>query len=150
MRETKTKKSTVLMFVIALISVATAASIGLVQRRIPSRGTVYVKVLGVDVYWDPECTSMVTEIDWGILEPSDVTNKILYVKNTGNAAVTLSMATENWTPAEAGTFITVTWDIEGSTLNVDAIMAFSITLSVSAEISGISDFSVDIAITGGG
>lgn len=133
-----------------MIGVATAASIGLTQRRISSRGTVYVKVLGVEVYWDPECTSMVTEIDWGVLEPSDVATKTLYVKNTGNVAVILSMATENWAPAEAGTYITVTWDVEGSTIDVGAIKAASITLSVSAEISGISDFSVDIVITGGG
>jgi len=149
-RETKTKKSTVLLLVTALISIATVASVGIVQRRIPNRGTVYVKVLGVDVYWDPECTSVVTEIDWGGLEPSDVASKILYVKNTGNVAVTLSMATENWTPPEAETYITVTWDAEGSVLNVGEIIAVDITLSVSAEISGISDFSVNIIITGGG
>jgi hypothetical protein len=141
---------TVMMLVTVLIGIATAASIGLTQRRIPSRGTVYVKVLGVEVYWDLECMSMVTEIDWGVLEPSDVATKTLYIKNTGNAFITLSLTTENWTPVEAGTYITVTWDVEGSTLDVDAIMAFSITLSVSTEISGISDFSVDIAITGGG
>ena len=146
----KTGKMNILLLVAALVGVATVASIGLTQRRIPSRGTVYIKVLGVEVYWDPECTSTVTEIDWGTLEPSDVTSKTLYVKNTGNAAVTLSMATENWTPAEAGTYITVTWDIEGSTLNAGATLMASITLRVSAEISGISDFSVEIVISGSG
>lgn len=143
-------RMTVLLLAAALIGVATAASIGLVQRRIQSRGTVYVKVLGVEAYWDPECTSVVTEIDWGTLEPADVASKVLYVRNTGNAVVALSMATENWTPAEAGTYISVAWDAEGSTLNIGASMAVSITLSVSAEISGISDFSLEIVITGSG
>lgn len=141
---------TILLLITGLIGVATVASIGLVQRSISSRGTVYVKILGVEVYWDLACTSIVTEIDWGVLEPSDVANKGLYVKNTGNAAVTLSMATENWSPASAATFITVTWDAEGSTLDINASTAVKITLSVSPEITGISGFSVDIVIAGSG
>ena len=150
MRETKAKKSTALLLVVALISVATVASVGIVQRRIRSEGTVYVKVLGVEVYWDPECTSVVTEIDWGVLEPSDAVSKTIYVKNTGNTAVTLSMTTENWTPAEACNHITMTWDAEGSTLKTGANMPVNITLNVSSSIKGISDFSLDIVITGGG
>ena len=143
-------RMTVQLLAAALIGVASAASIGLVQRRIQSRGTVYVKVLGVEAYWDPECTTIVTEIVWGVLEPSDVASKTLYVKNTGNTAVTLSMATENWTPTEARTYITVTWDAEGSTLKTGANMPVNITLNVSSSIKGISDFSLDIVITGGG
>ena len=150
MRETEAKKSTVLLLAVALISVATVASVGIVQRRIRSEGTVYVKVLGVEVYWDPECTLVVTEIDWGVLEPSDIATKTLYVKNTGNTDVTLSMTTENWTPANAETFIAVTWDAEGSTLKTGANMPVNITLNVSSSIKGISDFSLEIVITGGG
>ena len=150
MRETEAKKSTVLLLAVALISVATVASVGIVQRRIRSEGTVYVKVLGVEVYWDPECTTIVTEIVWGVLKPSDAVSKTIYVKNTGNAAVTLSMATENWAPADAGTFIAVTWDAEGSTLKAGVSIPVNVTLSVSAGIKGISDFSLDIVITGGG
>jgi len=149
-RETEAKKSTVLLLVVALISVATVASVGIVQRRIRSEGTVYVKVLGVEVYWDPECTLVVTEIDWGVLEPSDAVSKTIYVKNTGNTAATLSMATENWAPADAGAFIAVTWDAEGFALKAGANMPVNITLSVSAGIKGISDFSLEIVITGGG
>lgn len=126
------------------------ASIGLTQRKIQSRGTIHVKVLGIEVFWDPEYTSVVTEIDWGILEPSDTAIKTIYLKNMGNAAVALSMVAQNWTPVEAETFITVIWDIEGTILDVNATVMANITLSVLADISGISDFSVDIVITGGG
>lgn len=143
-------KNMMIALIVISFSIVTAVSIGLTQRSIPSKGTVYVKVLGVEVYWDPECTSAVTEIDWGVLKPSDSSTKTLYVKNTGNAAVTLSMATENWSPASAGIFITITWDAEEITLDVGAALAARIILSVSAEISGISDFSVDIVIAGSG
>jgi hypothetical protein len=44
----------------------------------------------------------------------------------------------------------VTWNVEGSILDVNATVAAIITLSVSAEITGVSDFSFDIVITGGG
>jgi len=146
----RNRRMMALLLVVALIGVATAASIGLTQRRIPSRGTIYIKVLGVEAYWDPECTSTVTEIDWGVLEPSDSVSKVIYVRNTGNAAVVLSMTTENWSPTEAGTYITVTWDAEGSTLDVNATLMITITLNVSADITGFSEFHVDIVITGGG
>ena len=146
----RNRRMTALLLVAALIGVATAASIGLTQRRIPSRGTIYIKVLGVEAYWDPECTSAVTEIDWGVLEPSDSVSKAIYVRNTGNAAVVLSMTTDNWSPIEAGAYITVTWDAEGSTLDDNATLAVSISLSVSADITGFSDFQVDIVINGGG
>jgi len=146
----RNRRMTALLLVAALIGVATAASIGLTQRRIPSRGTIYIKVLGVEAYWDPECTSTVTEIEWGVLEPSDSVSKVIYVQNTGNAAVVLSMAAENWSPIEAGAYITVTWDAEGSTLDVNATLMISITLNVSADITGFSDFKVDIVINGGG
>jgi len=147
---TKANKVTVLLLIAALISVATVASVGLTQRRIPSRGTVHIEVLGVEVYWDPECTSIVTEIEWGVLDPSDVVPRTVYLKNTGNAAVVLSMITENWAPTETGAYITVTWDAEGSTLAVNSTMDAKFTLSVSSEISGVSSFSFDIVITGGG
>ena len=146
----RNRRMTALLLIAALIGVATAASIGLTQRRIPSRGTIYIKVLGVEAYWDPECTSTVTEIEWGVLEPSDSVSKVIYIRNTGNAAVVLSMATENWSPTEAGTFITLMWDAESSTLDVNATLAVTLALSVSAEITGISDFQVDIVINGGG
>ena len=133
----------------ALISIVTVASVGLLQRRISSRGTVFVEVVGIDVFWDSECTSMVTEIDWGVLEPSDVVSRTIYIRNTGNTAVILSMATENWAPSEAAGFISVTWDAEGSTLAENAIKVVVITLAVSADTPSISSFSLDIVITGG-
>ena len=138
-----------LLLVVAVLSVAMVASVGITQRRIPSRGTVHVEVLGVEVYWDPECTSIVTEIEWGILEPLDVVARTVYLRNTGNAAVNLSMVTENWSPVEAETYITLTWDAEGTILDANTIQATIMNLSVSAEISGVSDFSFDIVITGG-
>jgi len=149
-RETKADRMIALLLVTAILSVAMAASVGITQRRIPSRGTVHVEVLGIEVYWDPECTSIVTEIEWGVLEPSDVVARTVYLKNIGNAAVVLSMITENWAPTETGAYITVTWDAEGSTLAVNSTIAAKITLSVSSEISGVSSFSFDIVITGGG
>ena len=146
---TKANKVTFLLLVAALISIATVASVGLTQRRIPSRGVVHVEVLGIEAYWDVDCTDIVTEIDWGVLEPSDVVVKIVYLKNTGNAAVVLSMIAENWAPVEAETYIVVSWDAEGSTLVASAMMSANITLSVATDISGVSDFSLDIVITGG-
>jgi len=149
MNSLKDKRMIALLLLSAIVAISTTAAVNIVQRKIPTRGTVYVKVLGLEAYWDLACTTLVREIDWGILRPSDVAAKTLYLKNTGNTAVTLSMATENWNPPEAGGFISVTWDAEGSTLAVNSTKAVKITLTVASGISGISSFSHDMIISGG-
>ena len=53
------------------------------SRTISNAGSV--KAIGVGVYWDQACTSTVSSIDWGIMEPSGNVNKTVYIRNEGNA-----------------------------------------------------------------
>ena len=137
------------LLLVATITVATVVSSGVVQRRIPSTGKVFIVSLGVDVFWDPECSNQVSEVDWGVLEPGDMKNVSVYVKNTGNKALILSMNTTDWAPATAETYIAVAWDAEGAQLSEGGVLKVSITLSVSTGVSGITDFQFSIVITGG-
>jgi hypothetical protein len=138
-----------ILLLVATITVVTVVSSGVVQRRIPSTGKVFIVSLGVDVFWDPECSNQVSEVDWGVLEPGDSKNVSVYVKNTGNKALILSMNATDWAPATAETYITVTWDAEDAQLSDGGVLKVSITLSVSAGVSGITDFQFSIVITGG-
>ena len=138
-----------ILLLVATITVATVVSSGVVQRSIPSTGKVFIVSLGVDVFWDLECSNQVSEVDWGILEPGDSKNVSVYVKNTGNTSLILYMNTTEWAPATAETYITVAWDAEDAQLSEGGVLKVGIILSVSAGVSGFTDFQFSIVITGG-
>jgi len=133
---------------LALVGAVAVTGILTTSRTIGSSGTV--KAINVEVYWDSACTDVVSEIDWGTIEPGEPVTNTVYVKNTGNTAMTLSMTYSGWNPAEAGDYITLSWDKEGATVNSDAVATAVLTLSVSESISGIESFSVNIVIEGTG
>jgi len=133
---------------LALVGAVAVTGILTASRTIGSSGTV--KAINVDVYWDIEGTNVVSEIDWGSIEPNESVIKTVYVKNTGNTAMTLSMTYSGWVPAEAGDYLTLSWDREGVTVDPDAVLAAVLTLSVSDSISGIESFSFNIVIEGTG
>jgi len=133
---------------LALVGAVAVTGILTTSRTIGSSGTV--KAINVEVYWDFECTNVVSEIDWGAIEPGELVTKTVYVYNTGNTAMTLSMTYSGWVPIEAGNYITLSWDREGVTMDPDAVVAAVLTFSVSESISGIENFSFNIVIEGTG
>ena len=133
---------------LALAGAVAVTGILTASRTIGSSGTV--KAINVEVYWDIEGTNVVSEIDWGSIEPNESVIRTVYVKNTGNTALTLSMTYSGWVPAEAGDYLTLSWDREGVTVDPDAVLAAVLTLSVSDSISGIENFSFNIVIEGTG
>jgi hypothetical protein len=106
--------------------------------------------INVEVYWDNAGTQNITSIDWGIPAPGDIVNITVYVKNSGNNAMNISLSTLSWTPAGAATYLTVTWDQEGTVVAAGGTVQAIITLDVSSGITGISDFSFNIVIEGTG
>jgi len=139
-----------IIFSVVLALVGGVAVTGLLtaSRTIGSIGTVMA--INVEVYWDQEGTQVVDQIDWGNLEPGQSVDKTIYIKNTGNAALTLTMTYSGWVPLEAGNYITLSWDNEGATVDPDGVVAAVLTLSVSNSISGITNFSFNIIIEGAG
>ena len=135
--------------VVVLISVVTVASLNVVQYNITSRGMIHIVTLGVEAFWDENCTNPVTDVDWGILEPSDAGTVSFYLKNTGNTPVILSMTTQDWTPSTSQQYLSLAWDAENATITEGAILGVKMTLSVSPDISGTTDFEFTIVITGG-
>jgi len=115
-------------------------------RRISNTGNL--KAIGVGVYWDSSCTSAVSSIDWGALEPGVTKNFTVYVRNEGNVQVRLSMTTSNWNPASASSYITLSWNRENYVLSSGSVVSAVLTLSVSSSISGITSFTFDIIISG--
>jgi hypothetical protein len=109
-----------------------------------------LKTIGIGAYWDENLTNRVDEIDWGLLEPGDQKSFSIYLHNEGNSAVTLSESTSNWNPSAVATYLTLSWDYSGQTIEADKNLQVTLTLSVSASITGISNFGFDIIVVGTG
>lgn len=137
-----------LMYTLALSIVSQVASPIVTDETIGNVGSV--KAIGVGVYSDENCTSEVSFIDWGMLEPGSSENVTVYIRNEGNSVASLSMETSNWSPSNASNYITLSWDYEGQNIDIDDVIKVTFTLSVSPDISGITSFSFDIVVMGSG
>jgi len=109
-----------------------------------------VKVVGVGIYKDINFTVSVTEIDWGIIEPGESKNFSAYIVNESNVPLTLTIRTENWNPMNASSFMTLSWDYNGTQIGVGGSVPVTLTLQVAQTVSGIESFSFDIVIVGVG
>jgi hypothetical protein len=115
-------------------------------RTISNTGNV--SAVGVGVYWDSSCNNAVLSIDWGALEPGATVEKTIYIKNEGSIAVVLGMTTDNWNPASASSYMTLSWNRENYQLNSGSVIQAVLTLTVSSGVSQITNFSFDITVTG--
>ena len=136
------------IIIIALTSGLAVSGLLSTSRTLPSTGTIMA--INVEVYWDVAGTQNVTSIDWGIPAPGDIINKTIYVKNTGNNLMNISMSSSNWAPAGASTYLTATWDQEGTSVAAGGTVQAILSLDVSSGITGITDFSFNIVIEGTG
>ena len=143
------KKAPILgVILLALVTGVGVSGLLSASKTLSSSGSI--KAINVEVYSDPACTLSLSSLDWGTPEPGDVVTRTVYVKNTGNADMTLHLAISNWSPAEASNYLTVSWDQEGTTLSEDEVATTVITLTVSGSITGIDTFAFQTIIEGTG
>ena len=100
----------------------------------------------VGVYEEAECTTEVSSINWGDLEPGASNNITVYIKNLGTSETTLYLSTQNWSPSEAQNYLSIDWDYDDSPLDSDAILPVQLTITVSTDITDIDTFSFEIII----
>ncbi len=148
-QERRKVKWTLIPAILSII-VLTSMALGILQRSRTIGGSGTVKAIGVGVYWDNDCTSQVSSINFGMVEPDSVNNVTVYIKNESNAPVTLSLQTENWNPTNASNYMTLSWDYGGQEIGVNEVVQVMLSLSVSSSIEGITGFTFDIIIVGTG
>ena len=136
------------IFVVWLAVVVSYTAVAALSRSqsLNSYGNVVAVNLGV--YQDSACTVNATSIDWGMLDPGSSVTRSVYVKNTGNVAVTLSLAVSSWSPSLAGSYLAVTWDKQGAVLSAGQVVQVTFTLTVSANVTGFTDFSNVLVVSG--
>lgn len=145
--ETKVALATVILLVYTLtLSVADSVARPPFQnnRTISNAGSIIT--IGVGIYWDAQCTSSVSGIDWGTLEPGSNKTVAVFIRNQGGFSANLTMDTSNWNPAKASDYAVLSWDREGYPLALGEVVQATFTLTVSADISGITTFSFDVTI----
>jgi hypothetical protein len=132
---------------IAMVLAGMAVVYALTYPSVRLRSVGNIKALGVGVYWDSGCSQPASSIDWGMVEPGAVKNVTVYIRNEGNAPITLSLQTSNWNPSNAADYISLSWNYNGQTINANQVIAVTLTLSISTNIQGITSFSFDITIS---
>ena len=110
------KLSVALIAIIATGLILTMTTVGLLSANQTVQSVGEVTSVNVGVYADSGCTQNLTSINWGTLSPNSSATRTIYVKNTGNTPITLSMTKTNWNPANAEGPITLTWNREGTIL----------------------------------
>ncbi|MGB8781188.1 MAG: hypothetical protein WCD81_11155 [Candidatus Bathyarchaeia archaeon] len=117
-----------------------------VTRTFSNNGTI--NAVGVGVYSDSSCTTILSSVSWGTLNPGNTATHTIYVMNNGTIPVTLTMTYGNWSSPSAQSYITLSWDHDNTQLASGSNATAVLTLSVSSGISGVTNFSFNINITG--
>jgi hypothetical protein len=135
------------IIVVTLIALAgVTVTYAVVNGYVSIHNTVTMKGIGVGIYTNSSCTQRLNSIDWGLAENGTVKNMTVYIRNEGNAPVTLSMQITNWNPSNANQYISLTWNYSGQSVSVNNGVAVVIFLSIASNIQGIPTFSFDITI----
>ena len=145
------KKIFLTIIVLTVISVAlsltTYATLSL-NKSLLSGGSVKVTP-GLGVYADSACTIPLTSISWGNVTPGTSVTQTMYVENTGKgASLSLSLSTSNWSPPNANGPIAISWNQEGTRLSPGQSISVAITATILQTIVDISNFNVQIVVTG--
>ena len=139
-----------------LLLVTYTLSLSLVSQAFPavqttqtlsSVGTIQTAP-GIGVYSNVQCTTKLTSVSWGTLQPGGIQSIICYIKNEGGSPITLSLQTSNWNPASATNYLTLSWNYNGQPIAANAVVQITLTLSVASNIQGITTFGFDITIVG--
>ena len=118
-------------------------------KTLSSTGSIQIQTTpGIGVYSTAQCSTQLTSVSWGTLQPGGNQNAICYIKNEGNTPITLSLQSSNWSPASASNYLALSWNYNDQPISPDQVVQITITLSVASNISGITNFGFDITIIG--
>lgn len=146
-------KSKLFLGISALICVCLVVGVvigaTLVQYQVNGSGHIQLPPK-LAVYSDAACTVPVTSVDFGTFAPGDTVNKTIYLRNEGGINGTYGLSTANWNPAVASSYLSLSWDYTGQTVQPNAITKVILRLHASSSLtssSGITNFSFDAIIS---
>lgn len=154
------KRGRLVVFIIAIVTVIFLTGIlsGFMLMSVKSNYQVsstlssvgVLKSIGIGIYEDSNLVNRVDSIDWGIMERGSQKSFTLYLRNEGNFPATLSILSSNWNPSTASSYVDLSWNYNGQTINAGGYIQTTLTLSISPNAIGINNFGFDITIIGSG
>jgi len=107
-----------------------------------------VNSINVGVYSDSSCRVNCTSLDWGNISPGGVVTQTIYVKNTGDGRVSLSMSASNWSPSGAESLLELSWSLGRRSLAAGKVVPAVLTLSAASDLRSLTSFNCTISIAG--
>ena len=136
-------------YTISLSLVSQAFPQGQTSQTFSSSGAIQIQTtFGLGVYSDDQGSTPLTSVPWGTLQPGGSQDVIIYIKNEGNTATTLSLESSNWSSSAAETYLNLLWNYDGTPIAPDEVEQITLRLTVDANIQGVDTFSFDITIVG--
>jgi hypothetical protein len=132
---------------VATLLVASPYVFGLLTQNTLNTSGVMADV-DLGVYSDSECTEPLSSLQWGTCYVEESTTVTAYIKNLGTIATTLSIITDNWTPANAAASYEVSSSCSGVSLAPNQVLEATFTLYPLSSASQFDTFSFDIIIQG--
>ena len=118
-------------------------------KTFSSSGAIQIQTTaGIGVYSNSQCSTQLSSILWGTLQPGGSQSAICYIKNEGNTPITLSLQASNWSPASASNYLALSWNYNNQPISPNQVVQVTLTLSVASNIAGITNFGFDITIIG--
>jgi len=140
------KMTTMAIITVAIVGLLlTLTTIGVLGTP---RGTGRVSAINVGAYLDSGCTINCTSINWGNINPGSATTKTIYIKNSGDTRVTLSISTNNWNPKWARSLVTLSWNLSNYLLSAGEAVPATLTLAAASNTGSLTNFNFAIIITG--
>ena len=140
------KFAVIAIAIVGMFLTATTAAVLSTNQTVPLNGAITAINLGV--YSDSGCTQAVTALNVGNLNPGGTATQTVYIKNTGNIAETLTMTTANWSPTNAPTYLTLSWNRQNTVLSAGSSIQATLTLTAAANTGSLTTFSCDVTLTG--
>ena len=136
-------------YTLSLSLVTQAFPVTQISKKVSSTGSIQIQTTaGIGVYSNPQATTELSSMGWGTLEPGDNQSITLYIKNEGNAPLTMSLQASNWNPSSASNYLVLGWNYNNQPISPNQVIEVALTLSVASNIEGITTFGFDITIVG--
>ena len=134
------------IFLALLLSTLTIWSL---RPKIPITNVSAIETSGtLGVYWNSNCTTKVTSINWGNMTPGQEKTTTFYIRNEASSPMFLAGIDKNWNPTTAQSYIHFTFDSDDQKIQASETKTVTCTLTVSIEIASISNYSFDILLLG--
>ena len=124
------KVAVIAITIAAIALTATTAAVLTINQNVSLNGSITAINLGI--YSDSACTQTCTTLNVGTINPGGTATQTIYIKNTGTISETLTMTASNWTPANANTYLTLTWNQQNTVLPAGQSIQATLTLTAAS------------------